>query len=640
MSKDRIKELENKINAARIDYYNATQASYTAIPPRFQTKVSDAVYDAWVDELSSLDPKNLAVIGIGSEPTSEWKKYTHKVPMGSLNKVQTEVEYRKWHDKYIGSAKAFLTLKLDGLSVSLIYENGILVKAATRGSGVAGELITVNVARMLGVPLRLSVKDDMTIRGEIILSKGNHKKFFQEYSAPRNAASGIARRYDGDGSDKLNVIVYELDSDQFLLKTYEDMFKYLQTLGFQVPTFYLLSSAKEVVDYRTKYQNKLRDEYDFELDGLVIHTNDLAKHNSFGSHNSRPYASIAYKFNSLAKEGYIADIEIQVGNSGRITPVAVFNPKVSLLGAEVEKASLHNFSNIMELGVGIGATVLVCRSNDVIPFIEEVIDPPAKIFTAPNNCPECDAKLINVGEYVQCPNVYSCPAQVNGKIINWVKELNILELGEKLIEKLVESKLVHTPDDLYKLSVDQLSNLDRMGKKSALNVYDSLWTVNPISLDIFLGGLSIPLIGSSTIRLLMESGYDSMDKIRALTLNQVESIKGIGPMRGQSLIKGLKNNEKIIDNLLANGIKIKEKVMGNLSGKSFVFTGKMEHKRNELEQMVSDAGGEVKSGVSSGLSFLVIADAETSMTSKAVKARQLGTKLISEDEFLEMLEKE
>jgi len=624
---NKIQDLEFKIIKARNDYYNN------------QSNISDLLYDTWIEELSKLDPKNIAIIGIGSEPISQWEKYTHLVPMGSLNKCHTHDEFIHWKKKYANDDEILVTLKLDGLSVSLIYENGIFIKGVSRGSGKTGELLTSNVAKMIGVPLRLNKKINASIRGEILLSKENFIKYFSEYSNERNACSGISRRYDGAGSDKLNVMAYEIITDYEDCKTYDSQFKLLKKLEFDVPDFIVVKNEKDVLNFKNNYQSKLRDDFKFCLDGLVIHNNDLFKHQKFGSSNDRPYCSIAYKFDSIAKETSIRDIKIQVGNSGRITPVAIFEPKINLMGADVEKASLHNFSNIVDMGIGIGATVLVCRSGDVIPFVEEVTNKPKEIFQPPINCPECNVKLISVGEYIQCPNTKYCFAQISGRIKNWVKELNILELGESLIEKLINSGLVSDVSDLYTLTVEGLASLDRMGEKSAKNVYDSIWKNNPVPLELVIGGLSIPLIGSSTIKLLIEAGYDNLDKLLACSLKEMENVKGIGPARAESLFNGLIQYEDVLNDLISNGLKIKEKIVGVLSNSGVAFTGSMKMKRALLEQMVIDAGGNVKSSVGKSTTYLVIDDVN-STSSKAVNAKKFGTKLISEDDFLKLIGKQ
>ena len=626
---NRIKELENKILKARDSYYNG------------QSKISDKAYDAMLDELGELDPKNIAITNIGAELVSNWKKYTHKKILGSLNKAQTAEEYTTWHNKYISKTdEVFLTLKLDGLSVSLVYENGILVIGSTRGAGgVTGENITCNVAKMIGVPLRLKKKIDITVRGEMVLSKDNLNKFFATYSNTRNAASGISRKYDGEGCDKLTVLSYQLISDDLDLKTQEDQFIQLQDLGFIVPTYYVVKTAKEVLDMKEKYHIKLREDFAFDLDGLVTHINNLAKQEAFGILNGRPYSSIAIKFDSVAREGYISDIIIQTGSMGRLTPVAIFNPKISLMGAEVERASLHNFSNIANLGIDIGATVLVCRSNDVIPFIEEVTQSTGTVFQPPTHCPECGVGSIENGEYYQCPNVAMCPAQKVGRLANWIKELNVLEWGSTLLEKLVESGLVNTIADLYTLSVDDLASLDRMGKRSAQKAYDLLWENVDVPLEIFLGGLSIPLIGQSTIKAIMAAGCDSLEKFGQLGAANFEHVIGVGPGRANSLADGLKNNQQLIIDLIANGVKVKLKqknISGKLSNKTFVFTGTLSIKRADASKKVIDEGGIVQDRVTEGLDYLVISD-PSSTSSKAQKARKMGIKLISEDEFLDLV---
>lgn len=621
---NRIQELESKINTARSNYYNG------------QSTVSDKIFDAWIDELNQLDPKNIAVTAIGSDPVSNWEKYTHLTPMGSLNKVQTYDEYVKWHNKYISDKdKILLTLKLDGLSVSLIYENGILAKAASRGSGIIGELLTANVAKMLNVPLKLSQKINATIRGEILLSKKNHQKFFKEYSNPRNAASGISRRYDGTGSEHLSVLTYQLFSDDLNFDTQEEQFIILQNLGFTVPMFYVLSSLQDVLDLKNKYQEFLRDQCEFELDGLVIHQNDLAKHTAFGSNHDRPYSSIAFKFDSIAKEGFIKEIAIQVGNSGRVTPVAIFDPKIELMGAMIERASLHNFANIRNLGIDVGATVLVCRSNDVIPFIEEVVQSTNTVFKTPTHCPKCNSTLLEKGEYIQCVN-YECPSQIFGRILNWVNELNLLEWGGALIQRLVESKKVTTVADLYKLSIDDLASIDRMGNKSAQKCYDLLWSNSEISLEVFLGGLSIPFIGQSTIKLIMDTGCDTLEQFYKLQENDFEQVPGVGPVKARSLFNGLRNNQQLISEILKNNVKIKTRTIGILTNKFVCFTGAMQNKRPVLEKMASDAGATVKNTVGKNLNYLIIRDVN-STSSKAVSARKFGTILLSEEEFLQII---
>ncbi len=630
MSQTRIKELSKLILKARHNYYNS------------QPIVSDKIFDAWIDELRLLDPKNKAVTGIGAPVApSEWKKAKHQIPMGSLDKVNLPIELTKWVTDTCPDEDLFVSEKLDGLSIELIYEKGKIVQGITRGNGEIGEDITCNVIKMGGVPSHL-VKSTFTgsFRGEIILTKTNHKKYFADKSNPRNAASGTSKRLDGVGAEHLDILLYQVIGDEDLA-TEEEQFQFLESFGCKTPNWKVVPAVLnkkksfEIVNIAWReYQDKLRDKLDYDIDGLVIRLNDLAKQEALGEKDLRPKGAIAFKFENETRESTIRDIIWQVGNSGRITPVAVVDP-VTLVGAVVTRASLYNMAYIQELELDIGAKVLVARANDVIPRVEELVKGTGKIIEAPKKCPVCAGKVRMDGENLNCINTDGCQAQIIGRVKNWVNELNILELGESVIEKLVTAGFVTTPADLYAIKVSDIASLDRMGEKSAKNVYDSIWKNNPVALEIFLGGLSIQMIGGSTIKLLIDVGYDTLDKIMDLTQEEIEAVKGIGPIKAEYLVNGLIKYTHTIEELLFNGVKIKDKIIGNLTGQSFCFTGSMETKRPILEQLVIDAGGSLKSSVGKGLTYLVIADPNSS-SSKAVAARKLGTTLISEKDFIKL----
>ncbi|CAB4196909.1 Lig NAD-dependent DNA ligase (contains BRCT domain type II) [uncultured Caudovirales phage] len=623
MSTSRIQDLETKINQARNDYYNGT--------PKF----SDKVYDAWIDELRLLDPKNKAVTAIGASiAPSEWKKAKHQIPMGSLDKVNLPIELSKWASDMAGTSELFCTEKLDGLSIEVIYENGKLVQGITRGDGDIGEDITVNVKQMRGAQSTLNVDFTGSLRGEIIMMKSIHQKFFADKANPRNAASGTSKRLDGVGVEYLDIIFYQVLGDVDF-KTELEQFKWLKSNNISCPNYWVFKSSSEVNSHWRDYQDNKRVKLDYDIDGLVIRINDFAKQIALGDKDMRPKGAIAFKFDNESRESMIRSITWQVGNSGRLTPVATVDP-VLLVGATVTRASIYNLSYIEELGLDVGATVLVARANDVIPRIEELVKSAGTIAKAPTHCPECNGKTEMQGENLVCTNSIDCPAQIVGRIKNWVKELNLLEWGDSLIEKLIESKKVTTVADLYTLTVDDLSGLDRMGKKSAQKCYDLLWASKEIPLDIFLGALSIQMIGGSTIRSIMNAGCDTLEKFGQLGAAQFEQVPGVGPTKAKFLADGLKSNQQLILDILDNGVKIKDKIVGKLTNTSICFTGAMQNKRPVLEKMAADAGAELKSSVGKGLTYLVIAD-PNSTSSKAVAARKLGTKLISEDEFLDLV---
>lgn len=620
---NRIQELESKIFQARTNYYN------------HQPTVSDKVYDAWVDELRVLDPTNKAVTAIGAPVVpSEWKKAKHQIPMGSLDKVNVPNELSKWVKDMAGNEKLFVTEKLDGLSIEVIYENGSLHQAITRGDGETGEDVTVNVVKMGGVHSHLKNNFTGSLRGEIIMTKSNHKNHFADKANPRNAASGTCKRLDGIGVDKLDIIFYQVLGDVDF-KTEVDQFNWLKNHGCHVPNFWLFANDDEVNDHWRDYQDTEREKLDYDIDGLVIRVNDMAKQMALGDKDMRPKGAIAFKFDNEARESVIRDITWQVGNSGRLTPVATVDPVV-LVGATVTRASIYNLAYIEDLALDVGATVLVARANDVIPRIEELIKGTGKTAKPPSRCPECNGLTTMQGENLVCTNTAKCPAQIIGRIKNWVKELNILEWGDTLVERLVESGKVKTVADLYTLTVDDLASIDRMGKKSAQKCYDTLWAGAEIPLEVFLGGLSIPMIGQSTIKAIMNAGCDTLEKFGQLSSVHFEQVPGVGPTKARSLARGLQDYKDVILAILDNGVKIKLRAVGNMTGASVCFTGSMKNKRPVLEKMAADAGADIKGSVGKGLTYLVIADPNSS-SSKAVAARKLGTKLISEEEFLDLV---
>jgi len=630
MSQQRIQELTNKIIKARNDYYNG------------QPIFSDKIYDAWVDELKTLDPTNKAVTAVGAPITlTEWKKAKHQIPMGSLDKVNLPDELTKWVDDTAPGEKLWVVEKLDGLSIELIYEYGSLVQAITRGDGIIGEDITANVINMGGVFRELydfcdNLPDPFTgsLRGEIIMTKTNHKAHFADKANPRNAASGVSKRLDGIGSEYLDILFYQVLGD-IDFDTEHDQWLWLKAHNLKTPNIWLFNDAKYVGDFWRKYQDTERDKLDYDIDGLVVRINDLTIQTALGDKDLRPKGAIAFKFDNESRESVIRNIVWQVGNSGRLTPVATVDP-VMLVGASVSRASLYNLAYVQELGLDIGATVLVSRANDVIPRVEELIKGTGTVLQAPTNCPECGGLVEMVGENLNCTNTVNCPAQVVGRIKNWIKELNLLEWGDTLVERLVKSGKVKKVPDLYKLTINDLASIDRMGEKSAKKCHEILWQDAEVPLEVFLGGLSIPSIGQSTIKLIMKEGCNTLEKFGQLGSAQFEQVPGVGPVKAKFLVDGLKHNQQLILELLDNGVKIKNIVTGNLSGKSFAITGTLSIKRAEIEKMIVDNGGEIKNSVGKGLGYLIIADPQ-STSSKAQAARKLGTVLINEQQFLDMI---
>ena len=626
----RVKELEGLIKQARHDYYNGT------------AKVKDEVFDAWIDELSELSASNPVVTAIGAKPVSEWQKVAHEIPMGSLDKVNTLDELTTWVLSFSPKASfegLIVTEKLDGISIHVRYLKGVFSQAITRGDGVTGEDISNNVCKMNGIPARLPEKFTGSLRGEVILTKENHTRYFPDYANTRNAASGIAKRYDGKGCEHLDILFYQV-AEGLEFETEAQQFEWLGAQGLKTPNWYVTAMAPSIKtpqDLWVEYQQTKRAELAYDIDGLVVRINNLVKQISLGEKDGRPLGAVAFKFGSITRETQFIDIHLSMnGASGVVSPVAMLEP-VRLLGTEITRASLYNFKYIRELGLTPGCRVLVARANDVIPRVVSVTVPSSKPLVIPTQCPSCSGALTWEGEYLVCPNSAGCPAQGVGRIKRYVKELEILEWGETLIEKLIDSGLVKGVPDLYRLKQDDVAGIDRMGEKSAENVLKTLWARNPIPLDKILGSLSIPLCGSTTITAVMDAGLDTWDKIRAASRADFERVPSLGPVKGANLHTWMTTiGHKLVPELFEVGVKVKDRQKGVLTGMSFCFTGKSERKRSELEGLVAEHGGTVKSSVTKGLTYLVLADPKSAST-KASAARKNGTTCISEGDFIKMV---
>jgi DNA ligase (NAD+) len=625
----RIEELERLILGARDDYYNG------------KPNVPDDVYDAWKDELAELKPRSQAVTAIGAPPpdVSEWKKVQHSIVMGSLDKVQTLDELTKWvMDCSAIKERLLVTEKLDGMSIHIHYESGAFSQAVTRGDGVTGEDISVNVAKMRGVPGKLPKKFSGSVRGEVIITKSDFVAHFSDaYENSRNAAAGISKRYDGKGCELLQVMFYQVvDGKDF--DNEGQQFEWLEQMGFKIPNWYvtmMLPGVKTPHDLWVEYQQTKRAELDYEIDGLVVRLDNMVKQIALGETDGKPNGARAFKFAPITRETVLREIQNQTGGMGMITPVAVFDP-IRLVGVTVTNASLYNWRYIRELGVDIGARVLVARANDVIPRVVKVTSGTGSVAQPPATCPSCGGLTEFVGEHLTCTNIGECPAQTEGRIKRYVKSLKMLEWGDILIEKLVAKGFVKTVADLYRLSEEDLAGLERMGKKSAQKALSTLWDKNPLPIEDLLGSMSIRLCATSTLKLAVDAGYDTVDKLRHVTRDQLLAIDGFGPERATALVQWLSQHGGQIDDLLAVGVKIKHRIKGNLTGKSFCFTGTSKRSRTDLEDMVRAAGGEVRGTVSKKLTYLVTPGVGWTST-KIQAAKKNGTRCISEDDFLKMV---
>ncbi len=635
---DRVTELAALLRTYKDAYYNG------------QPLVSDAAYDALEDELRGLAPDHELLQSIGAPPraasevVTQWEKARHAIPMGSLNKAVSEAEFRQWialceklgaESKLPPISKDLLvTEKLDGLSLAVNYERGKLVEAITRGDGQIGERITPNARRMQGVPAKLPEPLTVSIRGEIILKLSDLKRGFPgSDSPPRNKAAGTSKRFDGQGCEYLTVMFYDIEGDREH-ETEQQKYQRLVDLGLIVPTF-KVTDVDGVLAIHKEYATRRRAQLDYEIDGLVVRANDMRSQHLLGELADRPRGAVAYKFASMAKISTVLAIEWDTGPTGRVTPIATVAP-VELGGAVVQSVVLHNASNCERLGIGVGDEVLVSRRNDVIPHLEEVVVKHGETVVAPTTCAVCEHELVRRGEYLVCTNL-DCRALVEGRIQRWVGVQDIHEWGEKLIAQLVEAKLVREPADLYKLEVEQIARLERRGPVIARKVLDNLRAKLPLSLPVFLASLGIDEFALETAKLIVGAGYDTLDKVLAVSAEELAGLKGMGPMRARAVAAGLASRREEIVRLLAVGVvPVAPHAGGGLAGRTFCFTGALSRPRKEYEGMVEEHGGQVLATVTKELNYLVMADANSG-SSKAEKARKYGTECIDEAAFLALV---
>lgn len=636
MTQAQIDSLALRLEAASRTYYENTG----------EVLISDAEYDALEDSLRKLDPANPVFARVGAPLTgSGWQKVKHPVPMGSLDKAQIEGEFRSWSMKQ--NSKIFcVTEKLDGISVLLTYDKGVLVRAATRGDGLEGEVITRNVRIMKGVPATVPNQSLFYVRGEIICRKSDFATHFPGESNPRNTASGTSKRQTGWQKAKhLTVIAYNLNVPTQRFNRCIEL-ETLKNNGFTVP-FWDVCNEMGVISLRDRYLNGARDALDYEIDGLVVEIDGYNDREAMGETNMRPKGAVAFKFPHDSKKSTLRNIVWQVGNSGRITPVAEFDT-VSLAGANVKQASLHNLANIGLIAsytgnktLGVGDEILVSRRNDVIPYVEKrLVEGTGLEFTAPTVCPACNAATQMSGEYLVCRNE-NCPAQTLGLMKRWITKVNILHFGDSMLEALVEAGMVSTIGDLYRLDWDAVAETEMEGRKiggMVKRAQASIDASRELPVDLFVGSLGIELVGRDMTLVLVEAGYDDLDKLASVTESQMAAIPGFGAGRASSFRKGFDAKRPLILDILSAGVTITEPVRvavkgASMAGQAVCMTG---FRDAAMEQRILEQGGTIASGVSKNTSILVAKD-PSSGSGKAQKANQLGVRVLGIQEMWTLL---
>lgn len=629
-----------------------------------ESMISDSEFDQKKDYLVSLYEKYLLpkkslnqdfvkevedfLNQIGAPVTaSKWKKAKHKIPMTSLNKVNSEEEFRKWENE-IGDKEYILFDKMDGGSIELIYKNSKLVQAITRGDGSEGEQIVQNVQKMKNVKIFIEGFSG-SLRGEIVIFRDDFEVLNttsdREYKNPRNTATGLSKNLEGINVEFLSILFYDIDDDNKFFKTEEEKLLYIESLGLKT-CFWKKVTVEELIKIFKDYEINVRVNLPYDIDGMVIRANSIELQEKCGELGGNPKAKIAWKFAPMKKDVKLLDVIWNLSNR-RITPIALLEP-TNMGGVVVSRCTLNNVDIFKEFGIKKNCIVELIRANDVIPKILSLKGEGDVEILIPSECPICGEPTQIEGKFLYCTNEF-CSGLGNGNLKRWVNTLDIESIGPEIIKMLYEKDLVREPADFYKLTVEQLSGLDRLGERSANKIVNNFKAKMELTLPEFISGLNIPSFSTKTSEALLNTGYDTIDKILNAKKEDLVKIKGIELKTATFIIEGMKSKETVIQNLLEVGIKIREPIKISLEseefkGISFCFTGAIQsiktdgkrYTREDMYDLVLKNGGKIEESVKRGLSFLVMAD-PNSTSSKANKAREIGTKIMSEEEFFRLI---
>jgi len=634
-----ISQLEKIIDDADMMYYTFGAS-----------ELSDSEYDSYIDRLKKLDPKNKRFknkkVGAKEEKKSGWEKYSHKdYPMGSQSKVNEESELKKWANTY--KTPYYVQEKLDGISIKMIYKNGTLSVAATRGDGEEGENITINVKKMEGVPNKISDIRDLVIRGEIMLYHSN-LEFIGGKNA-RNSASGTSKRLDGKGVEYLNVQVYDIMNWKELgINNHGEALKLLKDIGFTPVNTYFCNNVSDIQKVMEEYVSTKRNKLDWDIDGLVIKCSNLEKDDW-----RYPNRSIAYKFPNQNASTKLIDV-IWNDTGGRISPVAILEP-VNIGGITISKATLNNVNYIKELGVKIGDTVIVSRRNDVIPGIDKVVisDPNGKVISPPTHDDE-GFPIVREKNAEGKELVYLVSTNPNSRskrqraILSWFDTHGCKGVAGATVDAIMNAGIASNLPEFYDMCIEgdvRLLDLPGFGKSTFKTLHKNALKTSKTNLIKFIVGCDVSGVGEKRFTAILEHFNKEMnlsDLINCLNdTEEIEKISGLGANVAKTIKKAV--NEKI-DLLIAMSKKVdieswkpgKVNTNSKIAGMSFCFTGKMNNGRSELEKMVKENNGLI-AGVSKKLDYLVTND-PNSGSSKNKKADSLGIKKITEQQFLNIID--
>lgn len=631
-----------------------------------ENDIDDYEYDMMMRELKAIEEEYPELITpdsptrrVGGEATNMFESVAHTVKMESLQDAFSFDEIRDFDRRVkdaVTNATYVVEPKIDGLSVSLEYRDGVFVRGSTRGDGSVGEDITANLRTVRAIPLRL--KTDLPfieVRGEVYMPHSVFHKLVEEqelneekpFKNPRNAAAGSLRQKSPKitAKRKLDIFVFNVQQiDGHSLSNHKQSLDYLKELGFKTIPFYTEFKNIDGAIDELKRIADIRYTLPFDIDGAVIKVNDFEKRRILGSTAKFPKWAIAFKYPPEEKETKLLSIEVNVGRTGVLTPTAVFSP-VLIAGSTVSRATLHNEDFIKEKGICIGDTIIIRKAGDVIPEVVSVKEhiPDAVPYRMPEICPSCGAKAVREdGEAaIRCNNP-DCPAQLLRMLIHFCSRdaMDIEGLGDALLNKLVEQNMIKTAADIYSLDFGKIAEMDKMGKKSAENLKKAIEKSKENDLSKLVFALGIRHVGAKAAKLLSDNFRD-IDSIMNSSAEDISKIDGFGLVMAQSVVDfmAMPQSQKLIADLKAAGVNMKAEdthIDNRFSGKTFVLTGTLtKYTRSEASRIIENYGGKASSSVSKKTDYVLAGEAAGS---KLAKATELGVKIINEDEFAEMIQ--
>ena len=656
MDTERIKFLREEINKHNYNYYVLDNPT-----------ISDFEYDSLFKELKDLEEKFPLLITpdsptqrVGSVST-KFFEYKHKHRLYSLDNTYNYEDLAKWYEKitheYGADVELVCELKIDGLAIALSYEKGLFTTGVTRGDGITGEDITTNLKTVKAIPLKLFEPVDIEVRGEIYMPKQSFEKLNEEnlqkgekiFANPRNAAAGSLRQLDSrvTASRDLSMFTYTVISGEngTVPSTHYESIMYAKKLGFKTnPHIRLCKNVQEAIDYCKGWEQK-RFELDYATDGVVIKVNKLSIQEDMGYTSRAPKWATAFKFPPEEMTTTVLDIEIGVGKTGAITPVAVLKP-VLLAGSTVSRATLHNFDEIARLDVRIGDTVLIKKAAEIIPKVIKVVETPEHEtfpkYLPPTKCPSCgrDLEYKDNGAVLYCTNP-NCSENIKSRISYWVSKeaMDIDSVGPRLIEEMYEKNMLNSPADLYRLNMQDLKMLDSIQDKSANKIVTAIQNSKTQTLKRFITALSIKNVGKETAELLANK-FRTLKNLENANEEDLLKINGIGENMASAIVEYFQNpeNKKFLEELHNLGVipsEVELPKSTKLEGKVFVLTGTLQTlTRTQASEIIKSLGGQTSSSVSKNTSYVLAGE---NAGSKLDKATTLGVKILTENDFIEMI---